>query len=206
MHIFKIFVGSVILALTLSGCMNDYNYSELDDSEIVIAVGDSFTAGAGTSANLTYPSVLGRLITQPMMTISSADATAADLVKPLMPYYDNPKVKLIILMAGFNDLNRGADLRYTTAAFTEIVKNAEKHKIAVMIIGMPSPSTYEVHPFYYEIGAKLPVIFEANALVDVLKKESYRETPSKLNADGYRALAEKIEARLRKEGLIRGLF
>lgn len=198
----------VIAAIFLSGCMQATNHIELGPRDVVLAVGDQFTAGTGASSQFAYPEVLGKATKATVINLGQAGRGSADTMPVLRPILaKNKNIKLIILTIGFNDLLQGSDLRFLTGYLAEATQEIEKAGIPLMLVGIPGLPHHKdskPHPVYSTLASNYPkLIWEPNALIKAMRDPENMETPSQFNADGYRVFAENIEARLKKEGFIR---
>ena len=202
-------VGLLVCAsMLLSSCMQDYNYPELLEGDIVIALGDQFTAGTGASTAFSYPSVLAKSTNALIINAGRAGRGSSDIMAALSPLLvEHPNVKLVILSIGFNDIQQGTDLRFLRTYISEVILLLEKHKIPMILVGMPKlpyKAGASAHPIYELLASSGErVMYEPRAFTSVLNTQANLETPSQFTATGYRVLAENIEARMKKEGFIR---
>lgn len=190
----------------LAGCTKASGYSELSAGDVVLAVGDQFTAGTGASERFSYPGLLAKETNASIINLGKAGRGAGDIMPVLKPALEAGKVKLVILTIGFNDLQQGSDLRFLTGYLTETIATAEQYKVPLMIIGIPAlpyKGSTKPHPVFEQLASGNRFIYEPNAFIDVLKSSDNMETPSQFTAEGYRVFAENIGARLRLEGFLR---
>lgn len=196
----------LLSVIAFSGCTRTTNYPELIAGDLVLAVGDQFTAGTGASERFSYPELLALSTDAKILNIGRAGRGAADIMNVLTPALDGGRVKLVILTVGFNDLQQGNDLRFLTGHLTEIVGMLERRKVPLMLIGIPAlpyKGASKPHPVFEQLAENNKFIYEPNAFISVLKTPGNMETPSQFTADGYRVFSERIEARMRAEGFLR---
>lgn len=189
-----------------SGCTRSTNYPELIAGDVVLAVGDQFTAGTGASERFSYPEVLAKSTNAKILNLSRAGRGAADIMNVLTPALNGGSVKLVILTVGFNDLQQENDLRFLTGHLTEVIGMLERRKVPLMLIGIPAlpyKGASKPHPVFEKLVENYKFIYEPNAFITVLKTPGNMETPSQFTADGYRVFSEQIEARMRAEGFLR---
>lgn len=190
----------------LSGCTRSTNYPELIAGDVVLAVGDQFTAGTGASERFSYPELLAISTNAKILNLARAGRGAADIMNVLTPALDGGRVKLVILTIGFNDLQQGNDLRFLTGHLTEIIGMLERRKVPLMLIGIPGlpyKGASKPHPVFEQLAESYKFIYEPNAFIAVVKIPENMETPRQFSADGYRVFSERIEARMRAEGFLR---
>lgn len=193
-------------AVFISGCTKSANYPELVSGDIIVALGDQFTAGTGASERFSYPGLLGKETDATILNLGQSGRSAGDILAVLKPVLDTKRVKLVILTIGFNDLQQGSDLRFLTGYLTETISILERHKIPLMLVGIPAlpyKGANNPHPVFDQLATNYKFIYEPNAFINVLKTTDNMETPSQFTAEGYRVFAANIEARLRVEGFVR---
>ena len=84
-----------------------------------------------------------------------------------------------------------------------MVKLAKSRGIGVVSIGTPELGLLPAPPtFYAGIANELGVRYEDGVITEVLKDASLKSDPIHPNARGYRVIAERIAARLKKSGAI----
>lgn len=197
----------LLLSMTfLVACTRSYNYPELVSGDVVLTVGDQFTAGTGASARFAYPDLLAQSTNARVINLGRAGSGAADIMRVMRPALAGGRVKLVVLTIGFNDLHQGADLRFLKGYLTEAATVLDRMKIPLMLVGIPAlpyKGASKPHPVYDDIAASYKLIYEPSAFIEVLKVPQNMETPAQFTADGYRVFAENIEERLRAEGFLR---
>ena len=189
-----------------AGCTRNYNYPELVAGDVVVALGDQFTAGTGASERFSYPDLLSKSTNAKVINMGRAGRGAGDMMGVLTPLLGDSRVKLVILTIGFNDLQQGSDLRFLTGYLNEVATVLERQKIPLMIVGIPAlpyKGATKPHPVYEQLASNFKFVYEPNAFINVLQSPENMETPSQFTAEGYRVFAENIEARLKTEGFIR---
>jgi lysophospholipase L1-like esterase len=84
-----------------------------------------------------------------------------------------------------------------------MVQMARQRGIAVVLIGVPEPKLFGGVPtFYADIAKAANVPYEDEAFKKVLFDNSKKSDPIHPNAAGYRIVAEKLAALLRKAGAV----
>lgn len=117
-----------------------------DQSRVIVAFGDSLTAGAGLAADEAYPAVLERKIKEagyPYRVINggvSGETTAGGLRRVPSIIQNRPEV--VILELGANDGLRGLGLGETKKNLAGIIESLQKAHIRVVLAGMKIPPNY----------------------------------------------------------------
>lgn len=120
--------------------------SPSEPGRLIVAFGDSLTAGAGLSADEAYPAVLERKIKEagyPYRVLNagvSGETTAGGLRR--VPWILQNRPEIVILELGANDALRGLGLGETKKNLAEIIKSLQKAHIRVVLAGMKIPPNY----------------------------------------------------------------
>jgi len=113
---------------------------------VIVAFGDSLTAGYGVAPEESYPSLLGarlRAERLPYRVVNagvSGDTTAGGLRRVDWALKLKPEIALVEL--GANDALRGQDLEMTRANLDAIVARFEAGGTRVLLLGMRLPPNY----------------------------------------------------------------
>jgi acyl-CoA thioesterase-1 len=113
---------------------------------VIVAFGDSLTAGFGVAPEESYPALLGtrlRAERLPYRVVNagvSGDTTAGGLRRVDWALKLKPEVALVEL--GANDALRGQDLEMTRANLDAIVARFEAGGTRVLLLGMRLPPNY----------------------------------------------------------------
>lgn len=183
-------------------------YAEAQE-RVIVAFGDSLTAGLGVPAEQSYPSLLAaRLKAEgyPYRVVNagvSGDTTAGGLRRVDWALRLRPEI--VILQLGANDALRGQDLGAARANLDQLVERFQSAGGRVLIAGMRLPPNYGVR-----YGAEFQQLYE-----DVAKKRGAALMPffldgvagnPRLNqldgihptAEGYRVIVDHLWPYLRR--------
>ena len=175
----------------------------LTSDAIILAFGDSLTAGNGASANESYPEVLASLINRKVINsgISGLQTGAALAKLPglLEEYHPN----LVILCLGGNDMLRNKKAESVEQNLNAMVEMILTKGSQVVLIGVPKPSISLMVPgFYEDIAKRYNVVIENEVLAELERNRKYKSDSIHLNAAGYRKMAERIASFLKEKGAI----
>jgi len=116
------------------------------EERILVAFGDSLTAGFGVAPQETYPARLQKKLTRSGYRYRvvnagvSGDTTAGGVRR--VDWVLKSKPDIVILELGANDGLRGLDLKETRANLTQIIQRLRAADVKVVLAGMKLPPNY----------------------------------------------------------------
>jgi len=134
---------SLIIFLAWSGACA---LAPAGQERIIVAFGDSLTAGLRVDPNETYPAVLARRIKDagyPYRMINagvSGETTAGGLRR--VPVILENRPEIVILELGANDGLRGLSIDQTEKNLAAIIELLQKENVRVVLAGMKLPPNY----------------------------------------------------------------
>ncbi|MDU0458202.1 MAG: GDSL-type esterase/lipase family protein [Geobacteraceae bacterium] len=192
-----------LFLVLLAGCSQGAKLPRLADDGVVLAFGDSITAGSGAGAGESYPEILGGLIGRRVVNAGVPGEVTAEGAARLPELLESVRPSLLILCHGGNDLLRHMDQRQAAENLRGMIRMARERGVAVVLIAVPSPDLSLKPPaFYGELAAQSGLPIESKALGKILGKGSLKSDYIHPNAAGYRKLAEALAALLKKSGAI----
>jgi acyl-CoA thioesterase-1 len=170
---------------------------------IVVALGDSLTAGWGVAADEAYPSLLQARIraeNHPHRVVNagvSGDTTAGALRR--LDSSLDPDTRVLIVALGANDGLRGVPIDQVRGNLSTIIERAQARGIRVLLCGMETPPTrgwdYTIafHRIFPDLAARYQVPLMPFLLTGVVGEPSLN-LPDGFhpNAAGYRRIAQAI--------------
>ena len=170
---------------------------------VVLAFGDSLTFGTGAHEDESYPAQLERLIGRRVVRAGVPGEVTAQALARLPGALDEHSPRLLLLCIGGNDFLRRLGNRQAEANLRAMVKLATGRGVAVLLIATPELGLVPSPPaFYAEVAKDYVIPYEAGVITEVLKDSSLKSDPIHPNARGYRLIAERIAATLKKSGAI----
>lgn len=114
---------------------------------VILAFGDSLTAGLGVSIDEAYPAVLARRLADAGFNYQIINAgvsgeTTAGGLRRLEWVLKRHTPDLVILELGANDGLRGLDLQQMQKNLSRIIERFQKEDITVILAGMKIPPNY----------------------------------------------------------------
>lgn len=192
-----------LLILFFSACHRSPELAPLPTDAVVLAFGDSITYGSGARPEESYPAVLEQLIGKRVVN-AGVPGEITDEGKARLPaLLDEHRPALVIICLGGNDFLRHLDEAKTEANLREMVRTAKERGCGVLLVGVPRFGFgLEVPSLYERVARDAGIPLEEKSLKRILADNSLKSDPLHPNAAGYRQLAERIAAALRRSGAI----
>jgi lysophospholipase L1-like esterase len=188
----------VLAVALLAGCGDaGPRLERLAPDARILAFGDSLTRGTGASPHESYPAVLAELSGREVVNAGvPGELTPAGRAR-LAAVLDDVKPALLILCHGGNDMLRKRDPGTLRANLAHMLETARARGVGVLLLGVPGPGLWlATAELYHEVARETGVPLEADALAEILGDAALKSDPIHPNARGYRALAERVHARL----------
>ncbi len=191
--------------LALAACGEDTpRLAPLGEDAVILAFGDSLTYGTGARPEESYPAVLARLISRPVIRSGvPGEATAAGL-RRLERELARTRPDLLILCHGGNDFLRRTGDDGPAANIRAMIETARAAGAQVVLIGVPKPGLFltSAASLYEEIATELAIPYDGEILADILDVPRLKSDGIHPNASGYRLMAEAVADLLREAGAI----
>ena len=171
----------------------------MSESSVVLAFGDSLTAGTSASSIESYPSVLADTIGCRVVNAGVPGEESSAALRRLPTVLQKERVDLVILCQGGNDMLLKQEDGVIRRNLDAMVSMAHDAGADVILIGVPRPGLrLKVPPFYQQIADKNGVPCDSETIAQVLSSPSLKSDYAHPNAAGYRRLAESIAALIRE--------
>jgi len=176
----------------------------LGPDAVILAFGDSLTAGFGAPAGESYPAQLDRRLTQRVVGSGVNGETTAEGLRRLPAELERHAPDLLLLCLGGNDFLRRLAPASAEARLDSMVGLAVERGVSVVLIGVPRPSLLpgSGDALYERLAAKHGVPLDNAAVAAVLAESALRSDPFHPNARGYGRMAAAIEDLLREAGAL----
>lgn len=200
------FVISIMFVISLVACSHkDVKLQPIPQDGVILAFGDSLTAGVGASADTSYPTILEQISGYKVINAGVSGETTDGGLQRFAQILDNTKPNLVILMEGGNDILQSKDLKTTEQNLIAMINEAKSRNIQVMLIGIPaknllSPKTAD---FYTVIAKQTGVLYDGDTIAKLIKKNELKSDLVHFNADGYKMIADTFHHELQKSGALK---
>jgi acyl-CoA thioesterase-1 len=178
------------------------------DPPIIVAFGDSLTAGLGVAEEDSYPAQLQRRLDQDGFRYRvinagvSGDTTAGGLRRIGWVLKSRPQI--VILELGANDGLRGLSLRETKANLERIIQQCRSASVTVVLAGMKLPPNYgaeytnSFEAMYSALASEHRLVLIPFFLDGVAGSASLNQVDGiHPTAEGYRIVVDKVLERVK---------
>jgi acyl-CoA thioesterase-1 len=187
----------------LVACGGQPKLPRLAPDAVVLAFGDSLTAGVGANSSESYPARLEALIGRKVVSSGVPGEASAGGLARLPAALDEAKPQLVILCEGGNDFLQKLDDAQTANNLRAMVRMIRAQGAQVVLIAVPKPGLLpSPADFYASVAKEFAVPHEESALRKILTDNALKSDLVHPNAAGYARLAEAIAALLKKTGAV----
>jgi acyl-CoA thioesterase I len=195
--------AAFLLALVIAACGARTRLEPLPREAVLLAFGDSLTYGTGAAEAESYPAQLESLIGRRVVRAGVPGEVTAQALARLPGALDEYAPRLVLLCIGGNDFLRRLGNEQAERNVRAMIELARRRGIDVLLIGTPEPGLFPSPPAFYAAVAKdLHIPYEGEVITEVLKDARLKSDPIHPNAAGYRVIAERVAAVLRKNGAL----
>ena len=196
-------IAILLAMLWLAGCGKGPQVAPLGSNDVVLAFGDSLTFGTGATPAESYPAQLQSLIGRKVVNAGVPGEISGDGLRRLPEVLDEVQPTLLILCHGGNDFLRKLGEAAAAENVRAMIRLAKQKGIGVVLIATPKPGLSLTPPdFYAEIAKEFRIPYEGDVLGKILRDGSLKADQVHPNAQGYRLMAERVYALLKKAGAV----
>lgn len=198
----KVFI--LVLCLLTASCNQQIPVPKLSEDAVILAFGDSLTYGTGASKNNDYPSILSEMTSITVVNGGIPGEISSRGLKRLPALLDRHQPELLILIHGGNDLLRKVSRNHTERNLGEMISEARKRDIAIIMLGVPKPGLFflKSDDIYINVANEHQIPVDLEVLPEVLGDNSLKSDTIHPNDDGYQMIAERIFTLLQEAGAI----
>lgn len=190
----------LITLFIISACSKPY-FTKLPSDGVILAFGDSLTAGNGTSIENSYPSVLSQISGHKVINAGIPGETTEQGAARFAQALEETHPQLVILMEGGNDILRNINPQETKRNLENMIKQAQLRHIQIMLVGIPNKSLFSSHAeFYDDLAKQYNLLLDDNSIAKLEKSPEYKSDEVHFNQQGYKVLAERFYDLLKKNG------
>lgn len=204
----RAFLLAALLALA-AACAGE-KAAPLAPGTVVLALGDSLTAGYGLDPAQAWPALLAERTGWRIVNGGVSGDKTGDALARLPGLLDEHAPKLVLVALGGNDMLRKLPEARTRADLARILELVRGRGARAVLLATPKPSVAGVvfqslspPDFYAEVARERKVPLIADALAEVLSDPALKLDQLHPNAEGHRILAGKLFDALRRLGYVR---
>ena len=201
-------VRSYALALLLlggglvSGC-SEPQLQPLDKGDVILAFGDSLTAGVGVSRADSYPSQLERMLKIPVVNAGVSGETTAEGLERFAQVLDTHQPSLVLLLEGGNDILRNLSQAEAASNLAQMIEISERRGIALILIGVPAKRLFSSHAaFYPQLAEQYALVYDGEIIGELMRSPNLKSDAVHFNRQGYARLASRIAGILSERGAL----
>lgn len=197
-----IYFTALLILINVVSCSKKPKLQPISQDSVILAFGDSLTAGYGTTPENSYPSILEQISGHKIINAGISGETTSGGLARFATTLEETQPSLVILMEGGNDILQNQDTKVTTQNLIQMIKEAQARNIQVVLIGVPSKSiiSTKVAEFYEEVAKQTNVVYDGKIIPSLIKKNELKSDLVHFNADGYHKMAEEFYKLLKDKG------
>jgi len=175
----------------------------LSSDDVIVAFGDSLTAGKGVSQEHAYPAMLSEITGKKVVNAGVSGETTAEGLERIATVLDEEAPALLILFEGGNDILRNQDLSKTESNLDAMIVMAKERGIQIALVGLPRKQLFSsTAQFYSDLAESHDLPIEDEIVASLLRQPTMKSDSVHFNRTGYRALAQAIADMLEKAGAL----
>lgn len=201
-----LFAASMLLA----ACSDKPGEAALPAGSVVLALGDSLTAGAGVTEAQAWPALLEKKTGWTVVNGGVNGDTSAQGLQRLPRLLEQHHPVLVLVTLGGNDMLRHVSKQQTIANLEQILALIKTHGAKAVLLATPAPNlmgavfqNLSAPDFYQQIAEQQQVPLINDAIAEVLSDPQLKGDQVHPNAEGHARLAEKIFRELQSIGYAR---
>jgi len=195
----------VLAGLALLACgVSKPKLAHLPEDAVVLAFGDSLTAGTGATREHAYPEQLSALIGRKVINAGVEGETTAEGRERLPRLLEAVRPALVLLCLGGNDMLRRMDRAAMRENLAAMIRDIRDHGAEVVLLAVPEPRLLRLQPepAYETLAQAFGITLEGEAMTQVLGDRRLKSDEIHPNAEGYRRIAEAVAQLLHRAGAI----
>jgi len=165
----------------------------LNSDSVVVAFGDSLTAGTGAGKDKSYPAVLSDIIGCTVVNAGIPGEVTQDGLQRLPAVLHRYNPDLVILCHGGNDILRRYNESTTISNLNRMIDLTRKNGADVILVGVPKPGLrIKTADLYNRIADQHKIPYDSESIAKILTKPSQKSDTIHPNAKGYKILAAAL--------------
>lgn len=204
--VWRVILFAAVVALA-TACSSKGKEAALPPGSLVLALGDSLTAGAGVAPSETWPTLLATRTGWTIINAGVSGDTSGGALNRLPALLEEHSPALVLVALGGNDMLRRVPQEETVANLDKILVLIKARGAKAVLLATPKPSVtgavfqhLTAADFYHRVADDQHVPLIEDALADVLSDPQLKVDPLHPNAAGHLKLSKKIFDALKSIG------
>ena len=160
-------------------------------NQVIVAFGDSLTAGYGATDGASYPDVLAQKINRPVINLGLSGDTAANAPTRL-PSVLERRPYMVLIEFGANDFMRQRSRQQAIEAVSRIVDEVQAVGAIAVIVDTGAPGMGEYTKAYKKLAKEKGALFVPGILKGIFFHKKYKSDQVHPNEQGYAKVADKV--------------
>ncbi|MGY8813963.1 MAG: GDSL-type esterase/lipase family protein, partial [Gammaproteobacteria bacterium] len=187
-----------IVLIGIVSCNNSPELPRLGNDAVILTFGDSLTRGKGAKEDESYPVILEKLTGRKVINSGISGELSEEGLKRFPGVIEKHSPDIIILCHGGNDILQKRDLGKMADNVRAMIQIATNKGLPVILLGVPRPGLFlSSAKEYIEIAETTSVFFIEDLIAEVLGDKTLKSDVAHPNGEGYRKIAETINAKLK---------
>ena len=195
-----IILGGVVLLFALLACSQNAEKPAFvfTPDTVVLAFGESLTAGMGAKIGESYPERLAELLGARVINAGISGEVSSAGLRRLPSLLAAHKPEVVIICHGANDILRRYDLAAAKTNVGAMIRLAQESGAVVVLIGVPKLNGIfiETADFYDELAKELNVLYDDKIISKIIKDPALKSDQIHPNKDGYLLIAKTVRTLL----------
>ncbi len=199
----------LLAAVALLSACGQEKEEPVAQGSVVLALGDSLTAGAGVAREQAWPDLLAGSTGWVVINGGVNGDTTAGALRRLPALLQEHRPVLVLVTLGGNDMLRRTPEPQIMANLEQILALVRVHGAQPVLLATPNPSlmgavfqSLSAADLYREVAERQQVPLIEDAIAEVLSDPALKGDPIHPNAAGHALLSKKIQAELQAIGYL----
>lgn len=187
-------------------CNKSHYGTKLTKDTVVLALGDSLTAGYGATPDTSYPAILAHLTGWHVVNAGVSGDTSAQALTRLPDLLKQHQPKLVIVSIGGNDFLQRLPETQTHQNISRIIETIQQANIALVLVGVPTFGFSAVlgkpsdHVLYQNLAEQYNIPLLSGEWSTIIAQDKLKSDHVHPNAQGYKRFANRLAAFLFEQG------
>jgi lysophospholipase L1-like esterase len=193
--------------ILVAACNKEVRQGLLPAGSVVLALGDSLTAGAGVNTDEAWPALLAIDTQWNVINGGVSGNTSFEALQRLPSLLAQYDPVLVIVTLGGNDMLQQHPVQEIVANLNEIISQCRRHNAKIVLLATPKPSPIgavfqhlSAPDFYKSVADAQHVPLINDTMAEVLSEPELKVDALHPNAAGHRLLADKLLEELKTIG------